>query len=279
MMKVRYLTESALYTLKESFDTFLPFFAEDTNQPLVEKLKQTLETDMIFRDTKYTFPDEPLNPSKASNDEMDSIISVFGSMKELPNAVAMDERLWAGLAIDLCWSYVRERWDIAALFDKGDDSVKNKVLDHFFYKQGPRRSFTRNAISRLWWLGKLTYDETHDDPYHRTRVVTADLGYVVDLLERNFSNNPRISAEFVDAVEAARAEVSSRDGVIMRPELRILCKYLNMLGGVYILDNLPEGMIFQKIHDKAVSIARHKGDPAPETDEDEDDEEESDVDA
>ncbi len=262
-MKVRYLAESALYSISESFDTYLPLFAEETNKPLVDKLKEVLETDTIFRDTKYTFPDEPLNPSKASADEMNSIIAVFGSMKDLPNAVAMDERLWAGLAIDLCWDYVRKRWDIAELFEKGDGSVKNKVLDHFFYKQGPRRSFTRNAISRLWWLGKLTYDEGHSDPYHRTRVVTADLGYVVDLLERNFSNNPRISAEFVDAVEAARAEVAPNGGVIVRPELRMLCKYLNMLGGVYVLDNLPEGMIYSKIHDKAVEIARHKGDPEP----------------
>ena len=262
-MKVRYLAESALYSIRESFDTYLPLFAEETNKPLVDKLKEVLETDTIFRDTKYSFPDEPLSPSKASADEMNSIIAVFGSMKDLPNAVAMDERLWAGIAIDLCWSYVRERWDIAALFATNDASVRNKVLDHFFYKQGPRRSFTRNAISRLWWLGKLTYDEGHADPYHRTRVVTADLGYVVDLLERNFSNNQRISAEFVDAVEAARAEVAPNGGVIVRPELRMLCKYLNMLGGVYVLDSLPEGMIYSKIHDKAVEIARHKGDPEP----------------
>ena len=268
-MKARYLTENALETLNHSIDTYLPLFKEETNAALVEKLKADLETDTIFRDTKYVFPDAPLSASKASADEMASIEAVFGSMKDLPNAVAMDERLWAGLAIDICWDYVRKRWDIAELFETNDDSVKNKVLDHFFYMQGPRRSFTRNAISRLWWLGRLTYDEGHADPYHRTRVVTADLGYVVDLLERNFSNNPRISAEFVDAVEAARAEVDAAGGVIARPELRILCKYLNMLGGVYILDSLPEGMIFQKIHDKAVEIARHKDDPAPDAAEDE----------
>ena len=36
-----------------------------------------------------------------------------------------------------------------------------------------------------------------------------------------------------------------------------------------ILDSLPEGMIFQKIHDKAIEIARHKDDPVPDTAEDE----------
>ena len=130
------------------------------------------------------------------------------------------------------------------------------MLEHFFFMHNPRRSFTRNAISRLWWLGKLTYDESLADPFRRTGVVMQDLGYVVDLLERNFSNNPRITREFMDAVESARAEVAEKNLVILRPELRALCKYLNMLGGVYILDTMPEGGIYAKIRTKAISLAR-----------------------
>ena len=98
------------------------------------------------------------------------------------------------------------------------------------------------------------------------------MGYVIDLLERGFSNNRCISFEFVDAVEKARAEVAGEGKVILRPELRILCKYLNMLGGVYILDSMPEGAIFRKIHDKAVAIARQKGAKSPVIEEDDDEE-------
>ena len=58
-MKARYLTENALETLKHSIDTYLPLFKEETNAALVEKLKADLETDTIFRDTKYVFPDAP----------------------------------------------------------------------------------------------------------------------------------------------------------------------------------------------------------------------------
>ena len=177
-------------------------------------------------------------------------------MKDLPPAVAMDERLWSGIAIDLCWNYLRKRWGIDELFASGDNGVKAAVLEHFFFMHNPRRSFTRNAISRLWWLGKLTYDESLADPFRRTGVVMQDLGYVVDLLERNFSNNPRITREFMDAVESARAEVAEKNLVILRPELRALCKYLNMLGGVYILDTMPEGGIYAKIRTKAISLAR-----------------------
>lgn len=263
-MKVRYLSERALNTLKSSLDAYLPYFAEETNAALIAKLKEDLETDEIFRDTNYVFPDEELSSSKESDAELGSIKAVYGAMKDLPSAVAMDERLWAGIAIDLGWKYVLERWDIQAMFAQKDKSLKNKIHEHFFFMHNPRRSFTRNAISRLWWLGSLTYDEKNlEDPYRRTRVVTADLGYVVDLLERNFSNNRRISSEFVDAVEAAREKVKAEGKVILRPELRILCKYLNMLGGVYILDSMPEGKIYQKIYDKALEIARQKGSTAP----------------
>jgi len=263
-MKVRYLSERALNTLKSSLDAYLPYFAEETNAALIAKLRGDLETDEIFRDTNYVFPDEELSASKESDAELESIKAVYGAMKDLPSAVAMDERLWAGIAIDLCWSYVRKRWDIPAMFADKDKSLQNKVHEHFFFMHNPRRSFTRNAISRLWWLGSLTYDEKNpEDPYRRTKIVTADLGYVVDLLERNFSNNRRISFEFVDAVEVARAKVEDEGKVILRPELRILCKYLNMLGGVYILDSMPEGKIYQKIYDKALEIARQKGAKEP----------------
>jgi len=263
-MKVRYLSERALNTLKSSLDAYLPYFAEETNAELIAKLKGDLETDEVFRDTNYVFPDEGLSASKESDAELESIKAVYGAMKDLPSAVAMDERLWAGIAIDLCWSYVRKRWDIPAMFADKDKSLQNKVHEHFFFMHNPRRSFTRNAISRLWWLGSLTYDEKNpEDPYRRTKIVTADLGYVVDLLERNFSNNRRISFEFVDAVEVARAKVEDEGKVILRPELRILCKYLNMLGGVYILDSMPEGKIYQKIYDKALEIARQKGAKEP----------------
>ena len=279
-MKVRYLSERALNTLKSSLDAYLPYFAEETNAALIAKLKGDLETDEIFRDTNYVFPDEELSASKESDAELESIKAVYGAMKDLPSAVAMDERLWAGIAIDLCWSYVRERWDIPAMFADKDKSLQNKVHEHFFFMHNPRRSFTRNAISRLWWLGSLTYDEKNlEDPYRRTKIVTADLGYVVDLLERNFSNNRRISFEFVDAVEVARAEVEDEGKVILRPELRILCKYLNMLGGVYILDSMPEGGIFKKIHDKAVAIARQKGAKSPVAEGDDDEEVSSDDEA
>jgi hypothetical protein len=52
-----------------------------------------------------------------------------------------------------------------------------------------------------------------------------------------------------------------------------------MLGGVYILDSMPEGGIFKKIHDKAVAIARQKGAKSPVAEGDDDEEVSSDDEA
>lgn len=255
-MKVRYISEQALAALKAGWKDFVPLFAEETNQPLIDALAERLNGASVLRETNYVFPDQPLLESKGSADELKNIEAVFDAMKDLPAAVAMDERLWAGIAIDLCWSYIRRRWDIEEMFATQNEAVGTKIAEHVLFMHNPRRSFTRHAISRLWWLGKLTYDETEPDPYRRTRIVTEDLGYVVDLFERNFSNNPNIAWQFVDAVEAAREAVRAEGKVILRGELRTLCKYLNMLGGVYILDAMPNTVIFEKIKTKAIAIAR-----------------------
>lgn len=255
-MKVRYISEQALAALKAGWKDFVPFFAEESNQPLLTALSERINGGSVLRETNYIFPDHQLLESKESVDELKNIEAVFDAMKDLPSAVAMDERLWAGIAIDLCWSYVRHRWDIEEMFATHNEAVGTKIAEHVLFMHNPRRSFTRHAISRLWWLGKLTYDETEQDPYRRTRIVTEDLGYVVDLFERNFSNNPNIAWQFVDAVEAAREAVRAEGKVILRSELRTLCKYLNMLGGVYILDAMPNTVIFEKIKAKAIAIAR-----------------------
>lgn len=90
----------------------------------------------------------------------------------------------------------------------------------------------------------MTYDARRKDPYEITSFTLKDTDYVVSLLERNFSSNRQIFREFVEAVEVGRREGM----VINRVVIRELCKYLNLLGGVYVLDALPEGMIREKIY-------------------------------
>ena len=67
------------------------------------------------------------------------------------------------------------------------------------------------------------------------------------ILERNTSNNPSIIQPFLSAIIEARAQGLPIDTNIVGE----LAKYLNLLGGIYILDCLPE----QRIHDKIIARA------------------------
>ena len=171
-----------------------------------------------------------------------------GALKKLPHSIACDCRIWAGLSIGHFWQFTKCRWDL----DKGVNA--SKVRDHFLFMGQSKKAYTRNALSRLWWIGDLTYDEGRGDPYEITAFTMEDTDYVVNLLERNFSSNRLIFREFVEAVERGRKEGLT----IGRPEVRELCKYLNLLGGVYVLDALPPGMIRGKIYAMATKINQKK---------------------
>ena len=70
------------------------------------------------------------------------------------------------------------------------------------------------------------------------------------VLERNTSNNPLITRSFLSAVIDARKNGMRIDTNVVGE----LAKYLNLLGGVYILDCLPEKNIYEKIYEKAKEI-------------------------
>ena len=76
----------------------------------------------------------------------------------------------------------------------------------------------------------------------------------MSILERNTSNNAHITRPFIKALLEAR-----KDGyVIDTIAVKNMTKYLNILGGVYILDSLPESTIFNKTMDEIHRIIKKK---------------------
>lgn len=243
-MKIKFLSELALTTVHDNISRYKAYFERETNHDFLKALSDDIGEDAL-KQSNISFPgDVRLFPAPRVSDEVENVKKIYENLKDLPHAIACDERLWAGMCIDLFWEYTRIRWE----FDK-KPSVEN-IRDHFLFMGKTKKAYTRNSISRLWWIGALTYDELRDNPYEITAFTLKDSDYVVNLLERNFSSNKTIFLEFVDAVEQCR-----REGLnVGRMEIRSLCKYLNLLGGVYVLDALPKGMIRQKIYQQARKI-------------------------
>ncbi|MDD4296303.1 MAG: DUF6339 family protein [Eubacteriales bacterium] len=238
-MKLTFLEDDSLFTLKSNLNKLYTKFASPDAKWITEYFGRS-----PFIETKYSVEDFSLDMSqdKPFLTEFENVQRVYNSLSFLSDSQASDERLWAGLCLNHFWEYTQYRWDIVSKCTI--DSVKQ----HFFFGFGARRSLTRNAISRLWWIGRLTHDPSRKDPYELTRFVCENADYIMHILERNTSNSPMITKAFLSALLTAREE-----GCLINTDtVGELSKYLNLLGGTYILDCLPES----KIHDKIVEKAR-----------------------
>lgn len=242
-MKLQLISQDSIDIIKSNLEIWKTRFDADDAIWLEEKLEG-----MLFLPTSYEdIPDFELvmdgeNPfaTEAKNVEI-----VYSNLQFLTDSQASDERLWAGLGLSYFWKYIKYRWAI-----DGRSSV-DTLRNHFFFGMGPRVSLTRQGVARLWWIGRLTYDGQRSDPFELTKLVCEQASFIPDILERNTSNNPRIVHAFLDALLTLRVE-----GITITAEIvRELSKYLNVLGGTYLLDCLSPEKIMLKVTEKGRELA------------------------
>ncbi|MDD4591411.1 MAG: DUF6339 family protein [Parabacteroides sp.] len=240
-MKLVFLEDDSLFALKSNLPTLFTKFASPDAGWITEYFGRS-----PFIETKYSVDNFSLDMSqdKPELTEFENVKRLYNRLNFLSASQASDERLWAGLCINYFWKYTQYRWRIV------EKCTLKSVKDHFFFGQSARRSLTRNAIARLWWIGRLTHDPSRTDPYELTRFVCESSDYIMHILERNTSNSPMITKAFISALLTARDEGC----LINTNTVGELSKYLNLLGGTYILDCLPELKIYDKILDKARTI-------------------------
>lgn len=242
-MKLLFVSYDNIDVIKTNLKEWADNFKLSSSEWLQNEMGNTL-----FSDTKFSeIPDFSLDMSsdKPFLTEAENVKRVYSNLSFLSDSQASDERLWAGLCLGPFWEYVKYRWDINKKCTEGN------IKQHFLFGFGARRSLTRNALARLWWIGRLTYDEGNaQDPWQLTKFVCESSDYIMHILERNTSNNVTIVRPFLKAIIACRAMGLPIDTNIVGE----LAKYLNLLGGIYILDCLPEQRIYDKILAKAQEI-------------------------
>jgi len=240
-MKLTFLEDDSLFALKSNLNKLYTKFASPDAEWITEYFGRS-----PFIETKYSVDDFSLDMSqdKPFLTEFENVQRVYNSLSFLSGSQASDERLWAALCMSHFLKYTQYRWNII------EKCTVENVRDHFFFGQSARRSLTRNAIARLWWIGRLTHDPLRKDPYELTRFVCENADYILHILERNTSNSPMITKAFLSALLTAREE-----GCLINTDtVGELSKYLNLLGGTYILDCLQESKIHDKILEKAKSM-------------------------
>lgn len=243
-MKLQIIKENDLILLKNNLSSYAKYFTDNDNSWITREIDHN-----IFTDTNLILPDCDLDTSKETPFETDYHNSqkFYNKFKFLTDVQASDERIWAALCLGRYWNYVLYRWNL-----KNTDSLLKNIKQHFFFSYSTRRSLTRNALSRLWWISRLTYDKNSQDPYELTKFVCSNQRYIVDILERNTSNNISILRPSIRAVLDA-----SREGIVINTEqMRNIEIYLDELGSTYVIDCIPEQKIHDKIFNKILQISK-----------------------
>lgn len=241
-MKLKFLKQDYLDTLKENIDNNGKLYIEEKNNWIYD----FFNGENPFLDFKDEVNDFEMDMSEEipTKTDFNNIKIVYENLKFLTESQASDERLWAGLCHDKFYSYMRYRWGNQILSNaKNDKDIIDKIKQSYFFGFGKRRSIAWNGLAKLWWIGKLTYDERLSNPYEITEYVARDLGTTtLYLVSSNCTANDNIRLGMFKAI----LEYESNGHKIARTSLKKLMKEINVLGGSYLLDFYSEDEIKEK---------------------------------
>lgn len=162
------------------------------------------------------------NESKLSTDSK-NIDFVYRALSNLSAAEATDERLWATLTLIHHSDYARARWGVPE-----GDAASGHILTHWLCKSGVRSRIRDNAISRLWWMGRVVDQLPGWNVEDVSAILFNNSDYRASIVERNTSVS---AANVVSAIIAITKEAFAADIKFDRNSFRSFMKKVNFLAG------------------------------------------------
>ncbi|MDO4793673.1 MAG: DUF6339 family protein [Filifactor alocis] len=249
-MKIHFMKDEALTYFKGNVEYNLKDYLSTNNGWILEKYSAYKNsTEGAFGEFKLHIPDFSMDTSsdKPESTDYNNVKILYLALKEISDTQAADERLWVGLSHSDLYEFMLYRCKLDE-----ENISKQKILRNFFFNHGNKRSLIIHPLARLWWVGRLLYDETGEDPFEALEYLRKDFGTkVLSLFSSNFTNNPVI----VRAILMAIAEIERAGTQVGRSRFLELIRYINLLGGVIILDYLSEEELKNKILNHYYEVA------------------------
>ena len=240
-MRIKYVVEDGIAILKNNSEFVYKNVIEEGRKTLAEVLGDS----SLIKETPYEIESITLDMSQPKGKETltdaENAQRVYSHMKSLSDSQASDERIWIAYTLQEQLEYMKYRWD-----------CKNgsEMLNRYFFNYSSNRSLFRNGISRLWWIGRVTYDETRTDPFELTKFLCSDQDLIETICGRSIFNNPVVQRA---TIEAIYDEVKNGKS-IKRETVREVAKYVNLLSGTYLLDMLTHDEVYGKVHAKICEL-------------------------
>ncbi|MDQ0429423.1 hypothetical protein QOZ98_002251 [Planomicrobium stackebrandtii] len=243
-MRLTFVSEKTLQDLKVNSKAYLKkYYSGDGKwfDTYFSEEGKVLETNIEFDMPELSYDDD------YSISDQYNVRAIYNSLSHLPVTLATQERMWTGLAHNQFrdFTFYRLRRDI-------EEKNESRMFSSLFFKHGTKRSLFVHILSRLWWVGYMTYDASNDkNPYWLTDFFTERdfSARSVIFFSSNFTSNRTITIGILKALYKIK-----EDGVaIKREHFLQATKYLNILGGAMILDllsvNEVEELVAENLND------------------------------
>ena len=253
-MKIRFMKAKALEFFESNMETlYTNYFTKDDNSWMTEAFgSDPFEDFREIQDFELADPQAYL----AGEIDLENCKIIYTNLRFLSESQAADERLWAGLCNDVFYDYMRRRWSNYEL--KKADTDCSGILSRFFFSGGVRAGLYANTLSKCWWVGKATYDETNDDHFERLDIIgAADFSTKVrDIFySNNFSANPTILNGIINSLKYFN-DIPFK--LITKNHIRPALQYLNAVGGNVLLDALSTEEIEALFKNKIIELINGK---------------------
>lgn len=196
----------------------------------------TSALDFLKIPTQY-FVDDGIDLGITPKDDCQSSIRVFTELMTLDKVQANDKRLWTTLTHTIFFTYTKKRWKITS--SSSDDTI----ISRFHFEGSGIEARMRNAVSRLWWAAKITYDESRQNKFELTELLWEKQDVYTLIVERSFATYPNVVHGFLEFYKKNRH--------LKEDELRLVLRGLNAIGGVKMLPMLTK----KDVNDELVKIA------------------------
>ncbi|MCU9614874.1 DUF6339 family protein [Caldibacillus lycopersici] len=237
-MKLKFISDDTLMDLRTNFDAYKEYYYEKDSpwfRGYFAEEGRIMESNIEFELPAFNFHEN------YSVSDRENVKHIYDALKHLTVTQATQERLWAGLAHLQFkdYAFYRMKKDM-------DNRNDKRINTSLFFRNGAKRSLFVQIISRLWWVGYMTYDETNkENPYWLTDFFTESdfSARSVVFFSSNFTSNSNITRGILRAIVKLRDNGIS----IKRDHFVQANKYLNVVGAAMILDMLTTEEIEQMV--------------------------------
>lgn len=241
-MKIHFMKDEALNYFRANIDSNLMNYLNEDNSWIYEKYAEFKGgNEEPFAEFKLEVGDIKLDMSneKPERTDVNNAKILYLALKNISDTQASDERFWAGLAHSDLWQFMKYRSKI-----NESNIDEQKIKSNFFFGTTQKRSLIVHPLAKLWWVGRLTYNEEELDPFRALNYLRVDFSTkVLTLFSSNFTNNPVIARAILNAVSTLETSVNK----FSREDFFEILRYVNFLGGIIILDYLSQDELEGKI--------------------------------